>query len=142
MVSGASLTAAQVVHADGYKALARLQRADARKAVWQIVNTFVPYLGLWGLMVAVVQAGHAWLLPPLLLCAAGLQIRTFIIFHDCTHGSFFASRRANRILGYLAGLISFTPFDDWKHSHLIHHATVADLERRGTGDVWTLTVAE
>ena len=95
-------------------------------------------------MVRVVQAGGAWLwcLPPLLVAAASFQIRIFIIFHDCTHSSFFASRRANRLVGYVAGTINFTPYEDWRHSHLVHHATVADLERRGTGDIWTMTVAE
>jgi acyl-lipid omega-6 desaturase (Delta-12 desaturase) len=138
------LDAAHVVKSDWYKALAQFQHSNNRKAVTQIVNTFIPFVGLWVLMVLAVQAGGAWLwsLPPLLLVAAGFQIRIFIMFHDCTHSSFFASRWANRLLGYVTGLINFTPFEDWRHTHLIHHATVADLERRGTGDVWTLTVAE
>ncbi len=143
MATTPGLTAARVVKADWYKALAQYQRPNVRTAVWQIVNTFVPYLGLWGLMIAVVRGGHSagWL-ALLVPAAAALQIRIFIMFHDCTHGSFFASPRANRLLGYLTGLINFTPFEDWRHSHLVHHATVADLERRGTGDVWTMTVAE
>jgi omega-6 fatty acid desaturase (delta-12 desaturase) len=144
MITGEALTAAQVVKTDWYKALAQFQKPDLRLAVWQIVNTFVPYLGLWVLMVIAVRAGHGWLwlFPILLLAAASLQVRTFIMFHDCTHSSFFGSQRANRILGYITGIINFTPFEDWRHSHLIHHASVADLDRRGTGDVWTMTVAE
>ncbi len=144
MIADEALTAAQVAKTDWYKALAQFQKPDIRKAVWQIVNSFVPYVGLWGLMIVVVRAGHGWLwlLPLLLLAAASFQIRLFIMFHDCIHSSFFGSRRANRILGYITGIINFTPFEDWRHSHLIHHATVADLDRRGTGDVWTMTVAE
>jgi acyl-lipid omega-6 desaturase (Delta-12 desaturase) len=143
MAAEAILTAAQAVKTDWYKALAQYQRPNVRQAVWEIINTFIPYVGVWVLMVAIVRGGFsaAWLLP-LLLAAASLQIRIFIMFHDCTHSSFFRSRRANRILGYVAGLINFTPFEDWRHSHLVHHATVADLDLRGSGDVWTMTVAE
>ena len=68
--------------------------------------------------------------------------RVFIIFHDCCHGSFFASRRANRVLGYVTGVLTLTPFDSWQRAHAEHHATAADLDRRGVGDMWTLTVNE
>jgi omega-6 fatty acid desaturase (delta-12 desaturase) len=74
--------------------------------------------------------------------AAGFLLRIFMIFHDCCHGSFFRSRRANRIVGYAAGLLTLTPFEKWQRSHAEHHATVGDLDRRGSGDVWTLTVDE
>ncbi len=144
MATEAGLSAAQVVKSGWYKSLARFQHPNVRQAVWQMVNSFVPYLGLWALMVVVVQAGQGWLwfLPLLLLAAAGWQLRLFIIFHDCVHSSFFGSARANRIVGYVTGIVNFTPFEDWRHSHLVHHATVADLDLRGTGDVWTMTVAE
>lgn len=65
-----------------------------------------------------------------------------MIFHDSCHGSFFKSRRANRVVGYAAGLLTMTPFEKWQQSHAEHHATVGDLDRRGQGDVWTLTVSE
>jgi omega-6 fatty acid desaturase (delta-12 desaturase) len=65
-----------------------------------------------------------------------------MIFHDCTHGSFFSSRRANRIVGYAAGLLTLTPFEKWQRAHAEHHATAGDLDRRGTGDMWLLTVSE
>jgi omega-6 fatty acid desaturase (delta-12 desaturase) len=78
----------------------------------------------------------------LAVIAGLLLVRAFIIFHDCTHGSFFASRLANTITGYVTGILAFTPFDEWRHSHGIHHATAGDLDRRGVGDVPTMTVAE
>ena len=74
--------------------------------------------------------------------AAGFLVRIFIIFHDCGHGSFFTSRRANNILGFIAGLITFAPYYHWNHQHAMHHASSGDLDRRGMGDVWTLTVKE
>jgi omega-6 fatty acid desaturase (delta-12 desaturase) len=74
--------------------------------------------------------------------AAGLLMRTFIVFHDCSHGSFLASRRANHWLGTALGLLLYSPFVRWRHDHAVHHATAGDLSRRGVGDVRTLTVAE
>jgi omega-6 fatty acid desaturase (delta-12 desaturase) len=74
--------------------------------------------------------------------AAGFLIRTFIIFHDCSHGSFFRSRRANETLGAVLGVLVWLPFRRWRHEHAVHHATAGDLDRRGVGDVWTLTTAE
>ncbi len=74
--------------------------------------------------------------------AAGFLVRTYIVFHDCAHGSFLRSRRANAWLGTFCGLLVFTPFQRWRHEHAVHHATAGDLDRRGVGDVPTLTVAE
>jgi acyl-lipid omega-6 desaturase (Delta-12 desaturase) len=74
--------------------------------------------------------------------AAGFLLRTFIIFHDCTHGSFLPSKRANVWLGTLMGLFVYSPFTSWRHSHQVHHATSGDLDRRGTGDVMMWTVDE
>ena len=74
--------------------------------------------------------------------AAALLVRIFIFFHDCCHGSFFASQRANRAVGTVAGILTFTPFAEFRYTHGIHHTTVGDLDRRGVGDVWTMTVAE
>jgi omega-6 fatty acid desaturase (delta-12 desaturase) len=83
-----------------------------------------------------------WLTVPLALLAGGLLVRVFIIFHDCGHGSFFRSRRANNFWGFLSGMLTFTPFYHWRWEHSLHHATSGDLDRRGVGDVWTLTVQE
>ena len=73
---------------------------------------------------------------------AGLLVRTFIIMHDCAHGSLFESRRANDLVGYLTGVLTLTPFDQWRRDHALHHASSGDLDRRGHGDVPTITVRE
>jgi omega-6 fatty acid desaturase (delta-12 desaturase) len=143
MIARSEFVKTEVVQSDWYRALAKYERPDLRKAVWQLLDTFVPYVALWVLMVWMVRRGLSYgLLLPLVVVAAGLLVRIFIFFHDCGHGSFFASRRANTILGYISGILIFTPYDDWRHSHAGHHATAADLDRRGVGDVWTLTVEE
>jgi omega-6 fatty acid desaturase (delta-12 desaturase) len=126
-----------------YQALAKYERPNPYKATWQLLDTFVPYIVLWIFMVCMVRMGVSyWCTLPLVVVAAGLLVRIFIFFHDCCHGSFFASRRANRIVGYVCGILTFTPYEDWRRPHAIHHATAGDLNRRGTGDVWTWTVAE
>lgn len=133
----------EVTRSDWYRALARYEQPDLRKASWQLLDTFVPYLTLWILMVCMVRQGVPYrYVFPLIVVAAGLLVRIFIFFHDCGHGSFFSSRRANRILGYISGILTFTPYEDWRHEHAGHHATAEDLDRRGMGDVWTMTVAE
>ena len=128
---------------DWYEATAEYAKPDKRKAAWQILDTFIPYIALWALMIYTVHAGLPyWVTLTLTLAAAVLLVRIFIFFHDCCHGSFFASPRANRILGYVSGILSFTPYEDWRRCHAIHHSTVGDLDRRGTGDVSLLTVHE
>jgi len=74
--------------------------------------------------------------------AAGLLVRLFIVFHDCCHGSFLRSRRATRTIGTILGVLTFTPFGDWRHAHGIHHSSSGNLDRRGVGDIWTMTVKE
>jgi len=83
-----------------------------------------------------------WITLALSIPTAGLLVRTFIIMHDCAHGSFLRQRWANEIIGYCTGLITLTPFGQWRHEHAIHHATSGDLDRRGHGDITTLTVSE
>ena len=83
-----------------------------------------------------------WLTLFLSIFAAGFMIRIFIIFHDCGHGSFFRSKRLNKIIGIITGLIVFTPYHKWHNDHHIHHQTVGNLDKRGTGDVKTLTAEE
>ena len=129
--------------ADLPKTVQPFTRPDRKKAIWQIVNTFVPYIALWALMTVMIQQGYPyWSVLSVSLLAALFQVRIFILFHDCCHGSFFASRRANRILGYVTGILTFTPFEQWRRSHAMHHDTVGDLDRRGVGDIWTLTAEE
>ncbi len=126
-----------------YKEVQPFARADRPKAVQQIFETFLPYLALWVIMIFLLNRGtNYWLVLPFIVIAAGFQVRIFILFHDAGHGSFFQSRRANRILGYITGILTFTPFEQWTSSHARHHATVGDLDRRGQGDVWTMTVEE
>ena len=83
-----------------------------------------------------------WLTVVLSVFAAGFLTRIFIIFHDCGHGSFFKSRKANDICGFITGVITLTPYYQWRHDHAVHHATSSDLGRRGVGDIWTMTVKE
>ena len=133
----------QVLKSDWFHALSKYEEPHLGKAIWQLVNTFVPYVALWIFMVWMVRSGVSyWFLLPLMLLAAGLLVRIFIFFHDCGHNSFFASARANKVLGYISGILVFTPYEDWRRPHAQHHATTADLDRRGVGDVWTLTVEE
>ena len=73
---------------------------------------------------------------------AGLLVRTFIMMHDCAHGSLFESRRINDLVGYVTGVLTLTPFDQWRRDHALHHASSGDLDRRGHGDVPTITVRE
>jgi omega-6 fatty acid desaturase (delta-12 desaturase) len=83
-----------------------------------------------------------WLALPVIVLASGFMIRTFIIFHDCGHQSFFSSRKANDFWGVITGLLTFTPYYYWHANHARHHATSANLDKRGEGDVWMMTVEE
>ena len=114
---------------------------DLRKSLWQTINTLVPYILLFYISMRSLEISF-WLTLPLSILTAGFMVRTFIIFHDCGHGSFFKSPRANELLGIVTGILVFTPYQRWRHAHAIHHATSGDLDRRGTGDVYTMTVQE
>lgn len=119
----------------------KYQKPSTWRALWQIVNTVVPYAALWYLMYLCLPVSW-WLVVPLAILAGGLLVRVFIIFHDCGHGSFFKSHVANDAVGLLAGILTFTPYYHWRWEHAIHHSSAGDLDRRGTGDVWTMTVQE
>ncbi len=128
---------------DWYLQTAKFSQSDTKKAVWQLINTLIPYGFLWAVMIYLVKHNYPyWSILLLSFLAAGFLVRIFIFFHDCCHNSFFKSPRANRITGYITGLLTFTPFEKWQRSHAIHHATAGDLDKRGTGDVWTMTVEE
>jgi hypothetical protein len=101
----------------------------------------VPYLALSVLMYLSLQVSYLLVLA-LAVPTAGFLVRVFVMFHDCAHGSLLPSKRANAWLGAILGLLVFAPFLCWKHDHAVHHATSGDLDRRGTGDVRTLTVSE
>ena len=128
---------------DWYHSIRRYERSHLWKAIWQLLNTFVPYFLLCILMYFSLIAGYSYLvILGLAIVAAGLLVRIFIFFHDCAHQSFFTSRKANTALGYVCGILTFTPYEEWRKSHGIHHNTAGDLDRRGIGDVWTLTTKE
>lgn len=126
-----------------YHTLAKYEKPDLGRAIRQLSNTLVPYVGLWVLSVYLLQHQVPYLyVLPLMILAGGLLMRVFIFFHDCCHGSFFASKKANTLFGYLTGILVFTSFEDWRRPHARHHATAGDHDRRGVGDVWTMTVDE
>ena len=116
-------------------------KPDLARSLWQVANTLIPYFALWGLMIWSVRFSY-WITLGLSVPAAGFLMRTFIIFHDCGHGSFFKSQKANDFLGRITSFLNFTPYYRWKHDHAIHHATAGDLDRRGKGDLYTMTVRE
>src|SRR5258707_3724338 len=121
--------------------VAKFQSASLWKARWQVINSFVPYALLWFAMDRALAVSY-WLMLPIAILAAGFLIRIFIIFHDCGHGSFFKSKRANDATGAIAGLLLLTPYRHWRWQHALHHGTAGDLDRRGSGDIWTLTGKE
>jgi len=137
------LVIAKVAKPEWYLATARFCKADNRTAVWQLFSTIVPYLTLLALMVLTRQKGYPYGVTLALAAIAGaLLTRIFILFHDCTHGSLVSSPRWNRNIGCLCGLLTFTAYHDWRRSHAGHHITAGDLDRRGMGDITTMTVNE
>ncbi|MEE9521812.1 MAG: fatty acid desaturase, partial [candidate division NC10 bacterium] len=121
--------------------VAKYDNPDLRRSVWQVFNSFVPYFILWYVMYRSLAVSY-WITLALSVLAAGFLVRIFIIFHDCGHGAFFKSQKASDVLGFIAGILTFTPYYSWRHEHAMHHATAGDLDRRGVGDIWTLTVKE
>lgn len=123
------------------KIIAPFEKTNTMSSIWQLINTLVPLIILWYAAYLTLSVSY-WLTFPLLIVAAGFVIRTFIIFHDCCHQSFFKSRLANDILGTITGVLTVVPYEQWKLSHSIHHATSSNLDKRGVGDIWILTVDE
>lgn len=121
--------------------VAEYQKPNLWRASWQIINTIGGYAALWYVMYLSLSVSW-WLTVPLAILAGGLLIRIFIIFHDCGHGSFFKSKGANTFWGFISGVLTFTPYYHWRWEHSIHHATAGKLDKRGVGDVWTMTVEE
>ena len=121
--------------------LAAFQKADTRHSIVQLANTLIPYALLWYLMYLSLSVSYALTLL-LSVIAAGFLVRVFIFFHDCGHNSFFPSVKANKRVGFWLGLLVFTPSEHWWHAHAIHHATSGNLDKRGHGDVMTLTLEE
>ncbi len=129
--------------ADPYwrKAMAPYARPIRWRSVLDLLSSLVAFLVGWGLMYAALDVSY-WLVLAISIPTAGFLLRTFIVFHDCTHGSFFESKRANTWTGRICGLVTFQCFANWRHHHAVHHGSAGDLDRRGTGDVPTWTVEE
>jgi omega-6 fatty acid desaturase (delta-12 desaturase) len=123
------------------KALATYARPHLGRSLLDVATSVVPYLALYVAMYFALDVS-LWLTLALSIPAGGFLLRTFIVFHDCTHGSFLPSKRANRWFGRLCTLLVWQPFANWRHDHAVHHGTAGDLDRRGQGDVPTLTVDE
>src|SRR2546425_2937443 len=123
------------------QAVIKHQQPTLRKSVWQVINTLIPYLALCGLMIWSLDVSY-WLTLAVAVAAGGFLIRVFIIFHDCGHGSFFRSQRANHFWGFVTGVLTFTPYHQWRQKHALHHATSGDLDRRGNSSICGLEVHE
>ncbi|MFJ8266992.1 fatty acid desaturase [Peribacillus asahii] len=123
------------------KQIAPFEKSNVKTSVKQLVNTIPPFILLWVAAYYSLEISY-WLSLALSIIASGFVVRIFIIFHDCCHQSFFKSRRANDILGTITGIITLFPYEKWKRDHSIHHATSSNLNKRGTGDIWIMTVEE
>jgi omega-6 fatty acid desaturase (delta-12 desaturase) len=121
--------------------VARYEKPSLRYSLIDVATSVAAYLTLTVAMYVCLDVS-VWIVLALAVPAAGFLLRTFIVFHDCAHGSFLPTKRANLWLGRLTGLLVFQPFGNWRHNHAVHHGTAGDLDRRGTGDVQTLTVEE
>lgn len=123
------------------KQIAPFEKSNVKTSVKQLVNTILPFILLWVAAYYSLEISY-WLSLVLSIIASGFVIRIFIIFHDCCHQSFFKSRKANDVLGTITGIITLFPYEKWKRDHSIHHATSSNLNKRGTGDIWIMTVEE
>jgi omega-6 fatty acid desaturase (delta-12 desaturase) len=123
------------------KHVSPFEKSDIRISVRQMINTILPFLVSWFLAYQLLSVS-IFLTLPLTLIAAGFVVRMFIIFHDCTHGSFFKNKRANAIVGTITGILTLFPYEKWKREHAIHHASSGNLDKRGVGDIWVMTIEE
>src|SRR4051794_40102218 len=123
------------------KVLARYAVPRRGRAISNLLTSVAAYLALIGASCAALRCSR-WLAGGISVVAAGFLLRTFIVFHDCAHGSFLPSKRVNAWLGAALGVLVCTPFVVWRREHAIHHATAGDLDRRGVGDIQTLTIDE
>jgi acyl-lipid omega-6 desaturase (Delta-12 desaturase) len=120
---------------------AQFRNPDTRRAITQIATTTMPFVGLVTLMILLADKAY-WASLLLGIPAGGLLVRFFIIQHDCGHGSFLGTRSANDTLGRIMSLLTLTPYGLWRREHAMHHAGSGNLERRGIGDIETMTVEE
>jgi acyl-lipid omega-6 desaturase (Delta-12 desaturase) len=134
--------AAEADTGDWRRKLTPYRQPRALRGMGELAVTAVPFAILWFTTALSVHFGLYWLYALLVLPAAGLLVRLFMIQHDCGHGSFFPSHLGNAWVGRAISILTLTPYDQWRRSHAIHHATSGNLDRRGIGDVTTLTVDE
>ncbi|MEK4626985.1 MAG: fatty acid desaturase [Solibacillus sp.] len=123
------------------KEVAPFAKSETRLSIQQLINTLLPLLLIWGAGYVLLPYSP-WYTALCSVIASGFVVRTFIIFHDCTHGSFFKSKKANDIIGNISGILTSFPYEKWKREHTIHHATSSNLDKRGIGDIDMLTVDE
>ena len=123
------------------KTLARYRNPSAARSLVEIAITLGPFVALWTATWLGLYFGY-WISLVLAIPAAGFLVRLFMIQHDCGHGSFFRSKALNDWIGRAIGVLTFTPYDFWRHTHAVHHASSGNLTRRGMGDIDTLTVRE
>jgi omega-6 fatty acid desaturase (delta-12 desaturase) len=140
----------KALHLKNYKKLdkkdwmalvAEYQYPSTWRSSWQAINTIVPFFFMWYLTYLSLSYSY-WLTVPLIFITTGFLMRIFVIQHDCGHGSFYRSRKWSDNLGFFCGVLTLTPYHYWRKSHAIHHANASNLERRGIGDVYTMTVKE
>ena len=125
-----------------FQRLAPYRTAKDGRAVFELLITLIPFLGLWAGIWGLMQAGHYWAVLGF-IPAGGLLVRLFIIQHDCGHQSMFSNHKVNDWIGRFIGILTLTPYDHWKRGHALHHAGSGNLDRRGIGDdILTMTVAE
>lgn len=136
-----SLLATGLEARDWLQVLARYREPDHARSILELAVTIAAFAALWVLAWAAMSVGY-WLTLLLAIPAAGFLVRLFLIQHDCGHGAFFRKRAANDWVGRALGILTFTPYDVWRRSHAIHHASSGNLDQRGIGDIDTLTVRE
>jgi acyl-lipid omega-6 desaturase (Delta-12 desaturase) len=123
------------------KIVTKYSHPDHAKSWWQFSVNLLLYSIAWFLMFESLSVSY-WITLGLSLPAAGMLVRLFIIYHDCGHGSFFRSQKISDMMGIFIGIITFTPYYHWSNNHQVHHDTAGNLDKRGIGDVWTMTVDE
>lgn len=124
------------------RSLRAYQKPDTARSILEFVLTVTLFVATWTVMAVALNYGLLWLYLLLIAPAAGLLVRLFMVQHDCGHGAFFATRKANDWIGRIAGVLTMTDYDHWRRSHAVHHATSGNLDHRGVGDIDTLTVDE
>lgn len=123
------------------KVLANYREPDTGRSVFELAVTLGPFLSLWALAWYALSISP-WLTLAISICNAAFLLRLFAIQHDCGHSAFFSNRTVSDWLGRVLGVLTLTPYDVWRRTHSMHHSASGHLDRRGMGDIHTLTVAE